>query len=220
MSGEKRVYAPGCALFLYKPDLVKRLFGLLREYFGDMDLLSACCRNNHPFQPGTVVISTCPGCDRRYRANHEASAHLSLWEVLAAHDVFPLPDYGGKAMTIIDACPVRDQAGVHEAVRALLRKMDITLVEPEHTRTESVCCGDSAWGSVPSQDVKALMRRRTSEMPLEDVVVYCVSCSKSVFIGGKTPRYLIDLIFDEATVPGTLEPDQWHKEIDEFIAGH
>ena len=40
-------------------------------------------------------------------------------------------------------------------------------------------------------------------MPAEDVVVYCVSCAKAMFIGGKRPRYLVDLLFGEATVPGT-----------------
>jgi hypothetical protein len=51
-------------------------------------------------------------------------------------------------------------------------------------------------------------------------VVYCISCSKPVFIGGKTPYYLIDLLFNEDTIPKTLEPDQWHKELDDYIANH
>ena len=54
-------------------------------------------------------------------------------------------------------------------------------------------------------------------MPVEDVVVYCVSCIKSVFIGGKKPRYLIDLLFADETSPKTYEPDEWHKELNEYI---
>ena len=61
------------------------------------------------------------------------------------------------------------------------------------------------------------MKKRASEMPDEDVVVYCVSCGKSVFIGGKTPHYLIDLLFREKTIPKTLDPDLWHKEIHDYI---
>jgi hypothetical protein len=57
-------------------------------------------------------------------------------------------------------------------------------------------------------------------MPVGDVAVYCVYCSKSVFIGGKKPHYLIDLLFDEETIPTTLEPDLWHEELDEYIAEH
>ena len=57
------------------------------------------------------------------------------------------------------------------------------------------------------------MKKRTAEMPSEDVVVYCISCTKSVFIGGKTPHYLVDLLFNEETIPKTLDPDEWHKEL-------
>ncbi len=57
-------------------------------------------------------------------------------------------------------------------------------------------------------------------MPMDDVVVYCISCIKSVYNGGKKPRYLIDLLFDEETVPGTYQPDEWHKELKEYIELH
>jgi hypothetical protein len=48
----------------------------------------------------------------------------------------------------------------------------------------------------------------------------CVSCSKSMFNGGKNPRYLIDLLFEEETEPKTCDPDAWHQQLDEFIAAH
>ena len=64
------------------------------------------------------------------------------------------------------------------------------------------------------------MKKRTSEMPVNDVVVYCVSCTKSVFIGGKQPHYLIDLLFNESTIPKNLDPDNWHKELDVYIEKH
>ena len=123
-------------------------------------------------------------------------------------------------MTILDACPTRDQVRVHESVRILLDKMNISLIEPENTRTKSICCGDSFWELVPIDKVKEQMFGRTSQMPVDDVVVYCVSCSKSVFLGGKTPRYLLDLLFNEETLPKTLEPDLWHGELDAYISEH
>ncbi len=216
----KRIYAPGCAFVLYKPDLVERLHIILNDNLGDMDRLLTCCKNIPPLEPGTEVISTCPGCDKRYRENYEDSSHIALWEILARSDFFPFPDYGGKKMSISDTCPTRDQVRVHDAVRAVLNKMNIDLIEPMSTRTKSICCGDSFWELIPTDEVKNQMIKRTSEMPVNDVVVYCVSCSKSVFIGGKTPHCLIDLLFSEDTIPKTLDPDQWHKELDEYIAEH
>jgi Fe-S oxidoreductase len=96
---------------------------------------------------------------------------------------------------------------VHEAVRTVLRRMNITVVEPKATRTKAVCCGDSSYGLVPVERVRAQMALRASQMPAEDVVVYCVSCVKAMFNGGKRPRYLVDLLFGESTVAGALDPD-------------
>ena len=98
--------------------------------------------------------------------------------------------------------------------------MNIVLTEPKHTRTKSTCCGDSFYGLIPVADVKKQMTRRTSEMPLDDVIVYCVSCIKSVYIGAKKPQYLIDLLFQEETVPKTFEPKEWHKELSDYIEKH
>jgi len=52
------------------------------------------------------------------------------------------------------------------------------------------------------------------------VVVYCVSCVKAMAIGGKRPRYLVDLLFGEETVPGVHEPGAWHALLEGFIAEH
>jgi hypothetical protein len=31
---------------------------------------------------------------------------------------------------------------------------------------------------------------------------------------------MVDLLFNEETVPGTFEPDEWHAELDEYIQNH
>jgi Fe-S oxidoreductase len=123
-------------------------------------------------------------------------------------------------MSILDACPVRENEKVHNAVRKVLGKMNIKVVEPKSTRTKSICCGDSFFGEIPTEHVKVQMTRRAKDMPKDDVVVYCVSCTKSIFIGGKKPRYLIDLLFKDQTVPKTLDPDEWHKELNAYIEQH
>lgn len=141
---------------------------------------------------------------------------VSLWEVLAESDYFDFPDYRGASMTIMDACPTRNEPKVHEAIRMLLDRMNIRVVEPEKTRTMGTCCGDSLYGKSSVKEVKEMMVKRASEMPLEDVIVYCVSCVKSIYVGGKKPRYLVDLLFGEETDPQTYEPEDWHRELDEF----
>ncbi len=217
---DKRVFAPGCALMLYKPHLADKLQVLLNENSGRMETILTCCRHDPGFVSPTEVINICPGCDKRFGNDYANTSTVSLWEILAGSDFFKFPDYRGKRMSILDACPTREQERVHNAVRILLQKMNITLVEPAQTRTKSTCCGDSFYGLIPVDEVKKQMVKRTSSMPEEDVVVYCVSCVKSTFIGGKKPRYLVDLLFGEETLPGTFEPEEWHKEVDEYIEKH
>jgi Fe-S oxidoreductase len=213
-------FAPGCALVLYKNRLAERLHEYLRARYGDVDLLLTCCRHTPKAATGKCVINVCPGCDRRYRQNYETPSTVSLWELLAESTDFNFPNYGARQMTILDACPTRDQARIHDAVRKLAERMNITVIEPERTKQESTCCGDTFYGALPVEEVLSQMKAKAASMPASDVIVYCVSCSKSMFNGGKNSRYLIDLLFDEETVPETCEPDAWHRELDEFIATH
>jgi hypothetical protein len=214
------LFAPGCALFLYKPSLVKKLHAYLESRCGPLEVLSACCRHTPAIPAGRKVVTTCPGCDLRYRQNYPEPLSVSLWEMLAGDDGFAFPDYQGLKLTIIDACPTRDQKRIHDAVRALAARMNIFVVEPERTRERGTCCGDTFYGALPTERVVGQMKAKGNEMPLDDILVYCVSCSKSMFVAGRSPRYLVDLLFAEGTVPGTVHPDAWHKELDEFIAGH
>jgi Fe-S oxidoreductase len=216
----KKVFAPGCALILYKPELAEKLLTFLKNNFGEMDILQTCCRHEPDFKEKTEVINVCPGCDKRYRNNYENTTTTSLWEILAGSSSFPFPDYQGKTMTILDPCPVREREQAHTAVRELLRRMNINLIEPEKTRKNSICCGDSFYGLIPTEEVKKQMVKRTAEMPAGEVVVYCISCIKSVHIGGKTPHHLIDLLFSKETYPQTYDPDEWHKQLEDYINKH
>ncbi len=196
-----KAFAPGCALMIYKPHLAEKILTLLNEHVGSMVMINTCCKHEPSCNKNTSVINICPGCDKRFRNDYENISTISLWEVLAESDFFQFPDYKGMAMSIIDACPTREQTGIHKAIRTLLKKMNITLAEPERTGIHGTCCGDTFYGTIPTSKVKELMKKRTAEMPSEDVVVYCISCTKSVFIGGKTPHYLVDLLFNEETIP-------------------
>jgi len=213
----KKVYAPGCALMVYKPALAAGVHAFLQSGGEDIPLYTPCCRHTPRLTEGAQIINTCAGCDRRFRAQYPGLSTISLWEVLAEDENFPFPDYGGQKMTIHDACPTRTENRVHEAIRRLLSRMNISVVEAALTRGTAVCCGDTFYGTLPVAEVKERMRERAAAMPEAEVVVYCVSCIKSMHIGGKTPRYIVDLLFRENTDIGTYEPDEWHGELNRYI---
>lgn len=216
----KKVYAPGCALMIYKPELAEKVLDFLNKDSGGIREHSICCRHEPNLENGTLVINTCAGCDRRYRLLYEGISTVSLWEILAGSETFPFPDYNGLVMSIHDACPTRTEKRVHSAIRRLLERMNIKIIEPQNTRTKAVCCGDSFYGVLPVDQVKEQMKKRSSEMPCENVVVYCISCIKAMHIGGKKPRYIVDLLFREETGIGTFEPDAWHDELQKCIDAH
>ncbi|PLX68940.1 MAG: hypothetical protein C0603_04445 [Denitrovibrio sp.] len=216
----KTVFSPGCALLIHNPAQTERMLKLLMNVYPEIELYDTCCHHEAKLDAGTQIVNICPGCDRRYRQEHNNVTTIPFWSILDKIDDFEFPDYKGAEMSITDACPTRDQAELHKTIRNILQKMNISLKEPVKTGTNSKCCGDTFYGRLPTEKLKEQMAKRASEMPADDVVVYCVSCSKSMYIGGKTPRFLGDLIFNEKTKIGTFEPEEWHGEIEKFIEAH
>lgn len=215
-----QVYNAGCALRLYKPTLAEKVLTALQEESVQITDHSVCCRYDPLLPAGTQIINTCAGCNKRFGTLYENISTLSLWEVLAESRIFRFPDYGGISMTIHDPCPVRSAPKVHEAVRKLLQRMNIKVLEAQKNKANSVCCGDSFAGELPPEEVHAKMQERAAAMPCEEVCVYCVSCIKAMYIGGKRPRYLVDLLFNEPTDAGIHDTEQWHSLLRTYIEEH
>ena len=186
----KKVYAPGCALMIYKPELAEKVLKFLNEGFNDISEHQICCRHEPQFESDTLVINTCTRCDKRYREISKGISTVSLWEMLAESETFPFPDYNGMEMAIHDACPARTEERIHSAIRKILEKMNIKITEPKNTRSKSVCCGDCFYDVLPLEQVKKQMNKRSNEMPCDNVVVYCVY--KAVII---SRRWTIEFIF-------------------------
>ncbi len=213
-------FNPGCALSMYKPDYENRILEFLNTHYTETALHKICCRHDPQLPEGSLIINVCAGCDRRFRSLYEGISTVSLWEVLDACDAFPYPDYKGMALSVHDPCPVRERPAVHKAVRSLLNKMHIVVAETQFHGSRSVCCGDDFYPALPVEQVHALMRKRAASMPTEDVCVYCVSCVKSMHIGGKTPRHILDLLMGETTDPEVYDTVQWHEQLQAYIDRH
>lgn len=223
----RTVYNPGCALMLYKPDLAESVLRFLRENGLAEARHDVCCRHEPELAAGTRVVNTCPGCNKRFSSLYEGVSTVSLWEMLAESATFPFPDYGGMKISVHDACPVRASPHVHRAIRRLLERMNLEVVETRLHGERSVCCGDSVYRADADSDASgavasahAAMRKRAQSMPCDDVCVYCVSCVKSMHIGGRKPRYILDLLFGEPTDPQVSDTAAWHGMLQGYIDSH
>lgn len=219
----KTVYSPGCAFLLYKPQLADKILTFLRNKDDTIEMYTRCCKHEPNLSPAAdvdTIINTCAGCGTRFEAKYEGVSTMSLWEAIAEIDGFPFPDYQGETISIQDPCPARAKPKAHDAVRALLKKMNLQTVEARNIREHSICCGDSLYPNMPIDKVREQMRKRAESMPCEDVCVSCVSCIKAMHIGGKRPRYILDLLFGETTEPGVTDTQKWHEELNGFIDKH
>jgi len=77
------------------------------------------------------------------------------------------------------------------------------------------------WEVIDSiEEVNKLQKERAAQMPCQDVAVYCVSCIKSMAIGGKTANHMVDLILGEETEDQETRLDLYHDALDEYIDAH
>lgn len=216
----KIYFNPGCALSLYKPEMENKILKFLNENYGKVSLHKICCKHDPQLEAGSLIINVCPGCDKRFSSLCDGISTISLWEVLDSLDAFQYPDYKGLKVSLHDACPVRKKPQVHKAVRSLLKKMNIEVLETKYSGTNSRCCGDIYYPKLPIETVHAKMKKRADSMPCNDVCVYCVSCIKSVYIGGKKPRHLMDLLMSETTEPQIYDTVKWHQQLQDYIDTH
>lgn len=217
---EKCWFNPGCALSIYKPGSVTKLLKILHAFFGPVQEHRLCCHHDPLLPPGSTIINNCAGCDRRFRFLYAGIQTISLWEVLDSLEGLPLPDHQGMAVSVQDPCSYRRKPQVHAAVRSLLHKMNIRIVESEYSGTRSICCGDNFYPRLPAEKVVELQKKRAGQMPCRDVAVYCVSCMKSMASGGKAPRYLADLVLNEPTDPQDTGLGPCHEALERYIGAH
>ena len=211
---------PGCALSLYKPEMELRILEFLNRNWQKIALHNICCRHETLLEKGSVIVNVCAGCDRRFSTLYEGISTISVWEIIDRLDAFAFPDYRGLRLSVQDPCPVREKPQVHQAVRSLLHKMHIEVLETRLHGTRSVCCGDDLYPKLPLDKIHAQMTKRAQAMPCPEVCVYCVSCIKALHIGGRKPRHLLDLLMNEPTDPQIYDTVQWHEQLQRYIDTH
>lgn len=217
---DKCYFNPGCALCVYKPEAGGKILDILNERFGTVKLHSKCCHHEPEIPSGSTIINNCAGCDRRFRTLYEGIQTIYLWEILDSIENLPLPSYAGMKISVHDSCSYRTKPQVHKAVRSLLNKMDIEVIDSKYSGTNSICCGDNFYPRLPIEKVTELQKKRAAQMPCQDVAVYCVSCIKSMYIGGKTPHHMVDLVLNEETYPQETRIDVYHDTVGKYIDEH
>lgn len=217
---KKTYFHPGCTLSMYKPALIEKAFAYAKTRLPLDSIATACCRHQPPFDEPVDLLTVCTGCYNRMKHEYEMTDTISFWQFVDEDPNFPFPDHSGLTVTIQDMCTARDYPFVHDAVRSLLQKMHIAVIEDDFIRAQSKCCGDRMLKVMSVPEVEEYRYERMQAMPGDHIAVYCASCIEAVDIGQKTPYYLLDLLFDEPTTPPHVGTEKWMGALMEHRASH
>lgn len=209
------IYYPSCKFTAFSPESSAEISRILAKRYGYV--IAGCCREAHTSMTADdTAVTVCNTCAAI--CSEDSSAHVvSLWEILDADPDFPLPDFHGEAMTLQDCWRSCDRPGTQQAVRNLLKKMNVSVVEMKENRQNTRFCGATLYHPCPApnarfapnrfvqnaegmfqphteEEIQALMEEHCAQITTDKVVCYCVPCTKGIRQGGKQGLHLLDMI--------------------------
>ncbi|MGI6201283.1 MAG: hypothetical protein ACOYJA_10970 [Christensenellales bacterium] len=205
------IYFPSCNYAKAHPQTAKRIMDYMRRRMP----VAGCCRyDRKAYGPEDCGIVNCQAC-REVLA--PKLAIRSIWEFLDAQEDFPWPDYQGLTVNLQDCWRDRHQPQVHRAVRSLLGRMGVSIVEIAQNRERATFCGNlhvepqdpenlrrlQAYPDVPVYELpgeleRALMREQAAQYTCAQVVCTCNRCEQGIRLGGAQAVHLMDLVFPPA----------------------
>ena len=179
---------------------------------------NGCCRPGHQkLTAEDTAIVICNNCAAIIEENTDASIEY-LWQVIDQDPDFPFPDYHGEKMTVQDCWVAFERRQVQEAVRSLLGKMHIEIVEQEENFEKTKFCGvnllqpctESNAALAPKRYVERFphmftpmsakeqvrhFQKHCEQIQTQKVVCSCKFCTEAILLGGKEGIHLLELLF-------------------------
>lgn len=210
------VYYPSCRFKEFLPKTNLLIESYMQEKYDAV--IAGCCRPHHPaLSNQDIAVTICNTCQAIALEDSPAKVK-SVWELVAADASFTFRHYNGRRMALQDCWRSRGCHGEHDAVREILKRMEVTFVDLQKNRDEADFCGTTLLAPLPEQSARFAPRRfieggagyfvpkNQSEQYLAmvehcrsiaeaEVVCYCVPCTKGIQLGGKTAFHLAELVF-------------------------
>ncbi len=237
------VFFPGCSFFNFVPNLMIDTYGRLLESGACDGVSFLCCGKLLSFEPDARtrvpafeermanalvesgvkrIVAACPNCAaelRRIVAERVPEAGVRVVALPAAleqagvrADAVAMRRVVGEARVCVhDSCPDRERGEFAEATRALLPQ-DM-LVEAQHNRKTSFCCGALARAAGrPAASAAASLRHaaEAEQVGASAIVVSCVSCAQQLARSqdNMSVHHYLELVHGESvdwrTMPGYM----------------
>lgn len=213
-------YFPSCKVSAQFKDSSRQAREYIRKRFGIGPV--GCCRPNHKkLAAGDTAIVVCNNCAAIIEENTEAEIRF-LWQIIDDDPDFPFPDYHGEEMTVQDCWIAFEKRPVQDAVRSLMRKMNIRAAELEDNFEKTTFCGVNLLSPCTESNAKlahkryveqylhmftpmspeeqeAHFRSHCERISTEKAVCYCKFYTDAVNMGGKQGIHLLELLFPAGT---------------------
>lgn len=201
-------YYPSCNFAIASPAAAKKA----RAYFKERMPVGPCCRvDKKEFGPDDTALIVCQAC----REVLSQKGHVqSIWEYLLTDENFVFPNYQGINIVLQDCYRDKDHPEVHLAVREVLKKMNIHVLEAPLNKENSNFCGtlhytttnpqllneltqypDTKISKLPEDLQIKLMQEHVASLPKAKYIVCdCNRCAKGITMGGGHAVHLLELV--------------------------
>jgi Fe-S oxidoreductase len=128
------------------------------------------------------IITTCPECAYTLKCTYPEEIGETGMEVLHLSEILsgqlPQSNNGSmKRVTFQDPCRLGRFSGIYQEPRELITGLGYDLVEMDHNREKSICCGTSCW-STCGQTNKKVQSARLAEAEATGAEILVTSCLK------------------------------------------
>ncbi|MBQ8090192.1 MAG: hypothetical protein IJ233_05575 [Pyramidobacter sp.] len=170
------------------------------------------------FQPDDTVWSLCHNCSAIIEEQKPGVNVRSLWKLILEDDDFAYPDMNGREMFVQDCWRARDRADEQAAVRGILRRMNVRVLELDERGEKTEFCGVSLLRPPPPRNLKMAPKRFVENAPGKflphspeeqrrimteyaarfagkEVADYCHYCHEGLLMGGAKAFHLAELLF-------------------------
>lgn len=178
----------------------------LRTYLEEKEQVKTigCCKAfcGRLSKEDTAVV-VCNNCAAILEESSQVGNIRFVWEIIDRDDHFPFPDYHGERMTIQDCWRAYEKRNVQDAVRSLLRKMNIEAVELEKNFAPRRYAADGAgmYRALSPKEQQLFLEDHCKGIDTKRTVCYCLSCLDGIQQGGKQAVHLLELLFLEENLP-------------------
>lgn len=223
----KYVFFPGCQAAAIAPGTVRAAYeDLCARLDGGVALMLGCCGaicdwagrcemyarqfdfiENELAKLGCpTVIAACPTC-RKKLAEHGNTEAVGIWNIL---DAIGLSEGAGgpeHPAALHDSCGARGDAETQRAVRSLLKRLGVHVVETAFSGDSSPCCGYGGLTAYANREIAHELAEKCLERSDLPYVSYCMACRDRFAREGRESRHILELVYgtDAGTPPDISE---------------